>query len=90
VNTDALINIADVIYFLGHLFPAPGSLPNTLLCREAANVNDDAQLDIGDAIFQLETLFPSGGGMPPVIPPPNSCGIDPQNTLGCDSFPPCP
>lgn len=79
-NLDALVNIADSIYTLGHLFPNPVSLP--LECEDAADANNDGQIDIADPIYALAFLF--GGG--PIIPSPfPECGFDLDiDLLGCD------
>ncbi len=81
-NADGGCDIADAITVLNYLF-AGGSTS----CLEACDANDDGGVDIGDAITKLDLLF--GPGTP--LPPPSSCGPDPTlDTLGCDSFPPCP
>jgi len=90
VNTDSLINIGDAIYLLGNLFPPSGSTANVINCDDAADANDDGLINIGDAIFLLGNLFPPMGSSPNVIPPPNSCGPDTTNPLGCVTFSPCP
>jgi RHS repeat-associated protein len=83
-NADGQVNIADAIYLLAHLFSG-GEDP---LCFDAADTNDDGTINIADAIYLLAFLF-SGGSPPPE--PFDICGPDPtDDTLTCDSFPPCP
>ena len=88
---DASVNIADAIYLLGALFPAPGGTPNSLPCRDACDTNDDGGINIADAVALLGSLF----GNPAVpLPLPNAgsgCGQDTTPSgLDClTSPPPC-
>ena len=76
VNVDSTVNVSDVTYFLGHLFPLP-SFP----CLDAGDCNDDGSLNVSDATYLLGHLFPS-----PNLPEPNypNCGYDPtEDNLDC-------
>lgn len=87
-NNDSTQNIADVVYFLGNLFPS--GVPNVLDCLDACDANDDGNLDIADAVAALDSLF----GMPATpLPAPNpTCGLDPTDTdpLDCAMYSGCP
>ena len=85
VNQDGLVNIADAIFLLNHLF-GQGSVPS---CFKAADINRDCMVNIADAIFLLNFLFTQG---PRPNPPFPDCGPDSLPCLGltCDSFLPCP
>jgi len=79
-NLDALVNIADAVYTLGHLFPNPVSLP--LDCADAADANNDGRVDIADPIYALAFLFSGGQIIPSPFP---ECGFDIDlDLLGCD------
>ena len=86
-NDDGIVNIADAIHLLLHLFPgASGGTP--IVCRDAADANDDGGLNISDAVVLLNSLFGAGP-----LPPPNSdsgCGVDPTPALGCAGGTACP
>lgn len=76
VNSDNLVNIADAIALIAHLFQN-GPLPS---CLDAADANDDSQLNIADVIQILAALF-SGQTLPA---PGDTCGPDPTlDNLDC-------
>ena len=78
VNQDRTIDIADAISALQFPFAHGRILP----CMDAGDANDDEQLNIADAIRILSHLF--GSGAKPPLPPPTSCGNDPNgDTLDC-------
>ena len=83
-NADGVVNIADAVYTVNYLF-AGGPAAQ---CREAADANNDVRIDLADAIWTLQYLF-AGGDMPAAPFP--GCGVDPdpENSLGCNAFPPC-
>jgi hypothetical protein len=84
-DTSGSIDLTDAVFFLNSLFQGfPGEPP----CLDAADADDSGTIDITDAIFILSYLF-IGGSAPPAPFP--SCGLDPtaDDTLGCDSYPPC-
>ncbi|RLF33220.1 MAG: hypothetical protein DRN08_05680, partial [Thermoplasmata archaeon] len=78
-NADGSVDISDVPYILGHLFPSP-----VFPCQRAADVDTSNSVDVTDVSKHLAGLFPS-----PSFPPPDSCGNAPWDSLPCDSFPPC-
>ena len=78
-NIDGSRDVSDVSFMLNRI-PYPELLP----CARAADFNADNSIDITDAVFALYYLLPS-----PSLPPPDSCGYLPTDTLPCDSFPPC-
>ncbi|MGE3165758.1 MAG: di-heme oxidoredictase family protein [Planctomycetota bacterium] len=67
-NGDALVNLADALYGLEHLF-GTGGAP----CRDAMDANDDGLVNIADAIFTVIYLFGGGPGLPGPFP---DCGMD--------------
>ncbi len=82
-NTDGVVNIADAVFVLAHLF-AHGAVPP---CRDAADANDDGTVNIADAIRVLGHLF---GGTGPLPEPFAACGADTtQDGLECAAFRPC-
>ncbi len=78
-NADTAVNVTDAVYILSHLFPFP-----VFPCVRTADTNLDSSVNTLDVTYFLAHLFPS-----PSLPPPDSCGINPADTLPCDSFPPC-
>ena len=57
-------------------------------CADAADVNNDGALNIADPIGVLNALFSDKAPPPPF----EECGPDvgePQDELGCESFPGC-
>ena len=56
-------------------------------CLDTADCNDDGALDISDPVALLAYLF----GSLTLPAPGENCGADPTtDTLGCDSYGPCP
>lgn len=87
-NADALVNIADAIFHLNSLFPAPGSPMTPPECPSSCDANDDGSLNIADAVALLASLFGGGGALPE---PSAGCGPDPtEDALECPSFAGCP
>lgn len=89
---DGQVDLSDPILILGYVFL--GS-PETLRCREAADVNNDAVIDITDAISLLGYIFLGNFQIWPPGPPLLPCGPDPDppgsaGDLGCESYPGCP
>ena len=83
-NRDGVIDIADPIASLDHLFgrAAPP-------CPEACEQNGDSALDIADPVAGLGYLFASGPS--PSAPFPEcSADPDPAGSLGCAAAPGCP
>ena len=71
-NVDGMIDIADALFLLVHLFdPTVNDYP----CLEACEVNGDASVDIADPVTLLTYLFAAGA--PPGAPFPD-CGPDPE------------
>lgn len=86
-GADGLVNIADAVFMLGVIFPAPGG-PDVPDCVAACDANDDGALNIADAVALLAALFQPPAG---ALPDPVACGQDPtQDMLGCDDFSVCP
>lgn len=82
-NEDGLMNIADPVLLLSHLFVA-----GVIGCQKSCDVNDDGTLDISDPVFALSALF-AGGALPPHPFP--GCGLDTTaDALGCAGFAGCP
>lgn len=82
-NTDGVLDIADAVGSVQHLFTAgvPG------LCRDAADTNDDGALTIVDPLGGLFFLF--GGQQEPPAPG-LDCGVDPtEDSLSCFNYAPC-
>ncbi|MFN0058405.1 MAG: S8 family peptidase [Planctomycetota bacterium] len=78
-NGDGLLDIADAITLLTHLFS--GGLTS---CPLSMDANDDDAVDIGDAIYLLFGIFGLG---PTPIAPGLSCGADPTpGGLDCTSY----
>ena len=83
VNVDGLVNIADPILLLEHLF-----LQSSVSCLEALDTNSDDNLNVGDPITLLQLLF---SGSPLIQAPYPNCGPDlTPNALGCANHPICP
>ena len=79
---DGMVNIADAIASLDHLFGGAA-----VDCEDALDVNDDGALDISDPISALAFLF--SGGAPPLAPFPD-CGDDPTaDSVSCAAGPAC-
>ena len=76
-NLDGVIDIADPIRILLHLFDG-----REIGCEDAADADDDEMLVLTDAVVVLEYLF--GSGAPPPAPFPEP-GLDPTDDgpLGC-------
>lgn len=87
-SDDGSIDLADVIFLLGILFPLAGP-PSAPACTDACDTNDDATIDLSDAIALLGSLF---GSVTNPLPPPNVCGPDPsaRDPLHCDGALSCP
>lgn len=68
-NGDAMVNVADVVLTLDHLFTGAGAS-----CRDALDTNDDGRVDVADAVFAVMYLFGAGTSLPAPFP---SCGVDP-------------
>ncbi len=83
-NNDGSVNIADAIFELSLLFPAPGVPIPVANCDDACDANDDGDINIADAIAVLGSLF---GSTPNPLPAPgDSCGVDPTiDALSCPS-----
>ncbi|MBN1421330.1 MAG: alpha/beta fold hydrolase [Planctomycetes bacterium] len=82
VNADRRVDIGDAVYILSFLFSE-----GPMGCFDAADINDDGQHDIGDSISLLNYLFAEGAAP---RAPFETCGADPtEDSLGCESFPPC-
>lgn len=83
INTDSVIDIADAVSALGHLF-----LGSDITCESAADCNDDGGLDIADPIALLGFLF--SGSAAPASPYPQ-CDTDPTaDPLDCVAVLTCP
>ncbi len=80
---DGAADISDVIRTLGYLFLAGADLS----CSDAADSNDDGVVDITDGVFTISNLFLGGTAIP--APGPNTCGVDPTPSLGCEAYPGC-
>ena len=82
-NADGVSNVSDAVATLGWLFRGAAA-PD---CLESADIDDSGQVNLSDPLLLLNFLFLLG--IPPA-PPFDACGIDPtEDTLSCDSFPPC-
>jgi len=83
-NGDGMVDLADAIFLLVHLFQSGVTPP----CANACDINDDNAIDVADPIALLGWLF-SGS---PVVPAPYpGCGVDPTvGEPGCESPPICP
>lgn len=85
-NGDLATNIADAIFLLSVLFPAPPGPVPSIGCADACDGNDDGASNIADVITILGALF---GGIP-LPAPTGACGADPSaDALGCDVPPAC-
>lgn len=74
-NGDTVVNIADAVFLLLHLFGG-----EQLLCQDAGDSNDDGSVNVADPVFLLNWLFASGSPQPPPI----FCDTDPtDDALGC-------
>ncbi len=82
-----MVNIADPIYVLGHLFPGGGPA-NVLSCDDSADCNRDGALNIADVISLLGSLF--GTPTLPLVFPnaDDGCGVD--ELMGCGLYDACP
>jgi len=78
-NQDGDVNVADPIFILAWLFPAPGMTPSLPpLCHDSADTNDDGIVNIADAMAIFRFLFPPAGSAPFSIPAPYPLpGMDP-------------
>jgi len=82
-NGDGVIDIADPVFALAHLF---GGGP--VLCFDAQDTNDDGTVDIADPVYHLQFQFASG---PTPASPFPDCGSDPtEDDLWCVETPACP
>jgi len=70
-NTDAAVDVSDVVLTLGYLFTG-----DSLSCADAADVNDDSAVDLSDSVSLLSFLFL--GGTAPAAPG-LECGLDPTS-----------
>lgn len=82
-NADGVFDISDAVFTLASLF-IPGSPPAP--CQDAGDANNDELLDISDAVAMLAALFIAG--TPPLEP--TVCGEDPDASIGCATYAPCP
>ena len=90
VDQNGLLELTDAVAILARLFlgaDAPA-------CVESADTNNDGILDLTDGVVILTYLF--AGGTPPAAPgpPPEGCGVDPDEEgtardLGCAAYQPC-
>ena len=62
-NSDAIVNVGDVVYIIGYVFK--GGPPPEFLCD--GDVNGDGALNVGDAVYLVQWIF--NGGQPPVCAP---------------------
>jgi len=79
-NADEVLDIADPIFSLAHLFQANAA---PVACEDSADSNDDGEVDLSDAVYSLSAMFlGTVGHLPPLL-----CGSDPTNTdaLGCET-----
>jgi parallel beta-helix repeat protein len=82
-NGDGVVDIADPVKILLHLFAGGGDLP----CFDAGDVDDLGSVQIPDAIYLLTYLFLAGTA--PEAPH-GACGADgTQDEIGCASYPEC-
>jgi subtilisin family serine protease len=83
-NESGEADLSDAIFVLLYLFA--GSVHPS--CLDAAEANDDGRVDASDAIYLLSYLF-TGGPRPAA--PIGTCGVDPTvDSIGCQTFGPCP
>jgi hypothetical protein len=83
VDPDGILDLADPIFLLLHLFLGGGPPP----CLDAADIDDGGSLDLTDAVLLLGYLFL--GGAPPAAPF-AACGSDPSpDGLDCREPPSC-
>lgn len=82
VNADGDVTVNDVVNLANYLFGG-GAAP---LCEASADANHDGVLDAGDMNYLVSFLFQNG---PPPDSPYPDCGVEPNPSLPCDSFPPC-
>jgi len=81
-NGDGNVNIADAVYLLQHLTPAP-----SFFCLDAADCNDNGAINVTDAVYLKNHITPA-----PNLPEPNypNCGVDPTpDDIGCCTYSPC-
>lgn len=82
-NADSLIDIADAVFLLTHLF-VDGPSPS---CMKTADVNASDTVNLADPIALLAFLFAFG---PPPPAPFRECGLGSSGgELGCDIYAPC-
>ncbi len=84
-DDNGVLQLTDAIRILGFLFLG-GTEPT---CLDAADADDNGVLQLTDAIRILGFLFL--GGAPPASPgpPPDACGVDAGEELGCTSYTKC-
>ena len=82
-NADGAEDLSDAITVLFFLFGDGVQVP----CLAAADANGDGAADVSDAIRLLGFIY-LGWEAPPAPFP--ACGVDPNPTLPCVSFPACP
>jgi len=82
-NGDGKVDLSDSVRTFGYLFLGAGE-PT---CLDAADTNDDGRTDISDGIFPLNFLFLGGAPLPD--PGSENCGLDPTDSIGCESYTSC-
>jgi hypothetical protein len=81
-NGDGILDVADCVYLLGHLFRGGPPPP----CERAADVNDDCVLDSSDVIYTITYEF-LGGPPPPAGTGCRLVDLDRCPGLACESAP---
>ena len=83
-NRDGIVDIADPVFELFHLFVGTVQMG----CLATGDTNADRLIDVSDAVYGLEFLFL--GKAPPPAPGPHECGVDPTDRwLPCEEYDLC-
>jgi len=86
-DTSGVLAMPDALGLLLWKYHQPDGVPPS--CEDAADYDDSGDLAMPDALGLLLYKYHQPGGVPPPAPYPD-CGIDPtEDSLGCDSYPPC-
>ena len=83
-NGDYAVNISDPAFICDYLFNGGREPP----CMNQADANDDGHVDNSDSAYLYNWLFMGGPEPPPPGPYNETCTLDTEGYISCDT-PPC-